>query len=522
MSRIFQLLTVLFVGTSAGVVWAEAPVPLPAMDASVLPADGSLHPISATAPQATLLPVREYAIQESCAMLAGHSTDAVPPAPAPPMPPAMGGTSGDPVAERLQQLEAETAALREEVTWLRSHPAPAAGTAAPAAPRLDPKKIAWTKGDFQIVPYGALWGTMAYDTERTYPGEYPLYAESASTAGESAFELDIRRTRLGLDIAGPDIAFFDAHSGGKVEIDFMGSSLGTENKAGVLLRHAYWQVKNEDYALLVGQSWDTISPLFNNTISYSVGWFGGNIGYRRAQVRLDRYLTFSDVSMVTATLSANQDIISDFPTQASVNREPSDWPILEGRLGWTLGPRGKGCNPITLGVSSHIGKQQFDFAAVSGSPLDLPAADDVQVITWSINTDLRVPITDRFGVQNELFYGENLGAFFGGIGQGVCSVSRQAIRSRGGWVDVWYDWTPRLHSTVGMGLDDPIDNDLYVGRTYNHFVYGNVVFDITKQLQVGLELSNWKTLYKDDRTPTSTDPLPGDSYRIEAMAKYAF
>ena len=99
--------------------------------------------------------------------------------------------------------------------------------------------------------------------------------------------------------------------GGKVEIDFQNSVLDDENKPTIMLRHAYAEAKNEDFRILVGQTWDVISPLNPDMLLYSVGWDGGNIGYRRAQFRYERYLKFSDVSLVTVQSSINQDVFPD-------------------------------------------------------------------------------------------------------------------------------------------------------------------------------------------------------------------
>ena len=90
-----------------------------------------------------------------------------------------------------------------------------------------------------------------------------------------------------------------AQGGGKVEVDFQNSVLSTENKPTIMLRHAYLEAKDDDFRLLVGQTWDVISPLNPDMLLYSVGWDGGNIGYRRAQFRGERFLKFSDVSLVT-------------------------------------------------------------------------------------------------------------------------------------------------------------------------------------------------------------------------------
>ena len=441
------------------------------------------------------------------------------------------------LSDRLNQLEAETQALRAEVQWLREHPVrlPAvqatptalAPAAAPAVPetaaedqyytmdeiRGEMKKLAWKKGDFSIVPYGWLWGNMVYATQRTSPGSYTLFVHSASTQPESEFIIDARNTRLGLDVAGPGIPFFNcAPSGGKVEIDFQNMFLGTngiagtENKSTILLRHAYAEVKNEDFRLLAGQTWDVISPLNPGMLMYSVGWDGGNIGYRRAQFRGERYLNFSDVSLVTAQLSLNQTIFED--STSFIKGEPPDWPIIEGRVAWTIGHRGKGDLPITVGVSGHIGEEQFDFAGI-------PAATNFRRRTWSGNVDFRYPFTEQLGFQAEAFTGENLGAFLGGIGQGVDPIGLNTIRSSGGWCEIWYDWTPALHSHVGYSVDDPFNQDVGAGgKTYNQFYWGSLVYDLTKQFLVGMEVSSWKTIYNG--------LLPGDSVRCEFVAKYGF
>jgi hypothetical protein len=435
----------------------------------------------------------------------------------------------DDVAARMSRLEAETQALREEVKRLHEDTvrlppveatpvgmAPAPDAAASQATQGDyftmdeirgeMKKFSWKKGDFTVTPYGWLWGNTVYSTERTSPGSYTLYALSASTTPESECIVDVRNTRLGFDVGGPQIPCLGcAQTGGKVEIDFQNSVLSTENKPTIMLRHAYFDVKNEDFRILVGQTWDVISPINPDMLLYSVGWDGGNIGYRRAQFRGERYLTFSDVSLVTVQASINQDVFPDTITGAT--SEPSNWPIVEGRVAWTVGRRGEGCLPITIGLSGHIGEEEFDSTLIGR---------DNRRRTWSGNFDVRVPLTERLGVEGECYVGENLSAFLGGIGQGIDPVTGNTIRDAGGWLEVWYDWTPRLHSHVGYSVDDPNNHDLSVAteRSYNQFYYGNLIYDVTKNFLVGVEVSSWKTLYLGE--------LPGDSLRTEFVAKYGF
>lgn len=441
-----------------------------------------------------------------------------------PSPPYLGHP--DDLAARLNQLETETQTLRAEVQWLREHPvrlpavdATSAGMSSTMAPpdaddgeyftleelRGEMKKLAWTKGDFRIVPYGIIWGNMVYSTQRTTPGPYTLFVHSASRSNESEFIVDARATRIGFDVSGPRVPFFRcAHSGGKVEVDFQNSLISTENRATIMLRHAYLEVKDEEFRFLVGQTWDVISPLLPGMLMYSVAWDAGNIGYRRAQVRGERYLAFSDISLLTAQLSVNQQVFVD--GTSSIIGEPSSWPIIEGRVGWTIGQRGKYCPPITIGVSGHIGEEQFDH---------LVLGRNIHRRTWSGNIDLRIPLGDRMGFQGELFTGENLGAFLGGIGQSINPITFNTIRSTGGWLEFWFDWTPWLHSHVGYSVDNPNDNDVAVGqRNYNQVFFGNLSYDLTDKFMMGFEVSSWKTLY--------ADRLPGDAVRCEFMAKYGF
>ena len=127
-----------------------------------------------------------------------------------------------------------------------------------------------------------------------------------------------------------------------------------------------------------------------------------------------------------------------------------------------------------------------------------------------------MPITERFGVQGEFFTGENLGAYLGGILQGVDLTTTQTICSTGGWIDFWYDWNCRWHSHAGYTIDDPFDEDLSAAsaRIYNQAYYANLTYDVTKKFMLGFEVSSWKTLYKAQR--------PGESVRCEFVAKYGF
>ena len=444
----------------------------------------------------------------------------------------------DALASRTAQLERETQALRQELEWLRDHPMRLPpvepvhtsvnySSLAPQAQeeyftwgelQAEMKKFAFTKGDFRIVPYGALWADMIYATERTTPGSYTIYVPSREVEGENAFIIDARRSRFGLNIDGPRIPFFhNAKSSANVEIDFQSPLTdATENKPTVQLRHAWWDVKNDDYRILIGQYWDVISPLYTDTLNYSVGWVGGNIGYRRTQFRFERYFYPDPRVMLTTQFALAQNIVTDFATTPGVKRESGGWPIIQGRAAATLGDRKYG-RPVEFGLSGHIGETGFDFLAAAP-----PERDDQRFRTWSANVDMRVPLTDRLSVKGELFMGENLSAFVGGIGQGICPGYRSTVRSRGGWFDMTYKLTDRWRVVAGYGLDDPIDRDIEYGRTYNNIILANTSYDITKSLVTGFEITSWRTLYQDLRDDPPGPTAPGESIVYQWMFKYGF
>jgi len=383
-----------------------------------------------------------------------------------------------------------------------------------------------SESGFRIAPYGAFWADMVLATSRTNPGAFTFFVLSEEAQGEGTFTIDARRSRFGFDAFGPEIPIDGGlKSQGRVEIDFHGDFI-IENRAEVLLRHAYWEASNDRHRFLVGQYWDVISPLNPRTVNYSVGWMGGNVGFRRAQFRYELMgQPTSDVKWALQT-SLNQDIVPDFPTDAGVVRESSNWPVFEARFAVSLGPQ-EGAQSATLGISGHIGETGFDFLDTGPPPLGLPPVDDARFETWSYNVDLSTPIGQYVHLQAEFFRGRDLSPFLGGIGQGICPCTRTPIDSIGGWADAQIQWTDWLSTAVGYGVDDPEDDDLVVGRIYNQFIFANIQILLSDALSTGLEVSYWKTLYTEKRAGLIPDSdlqptAPGTAVVVDWMLKYAF
>lgn len=381
---------------------------------------------------------------------------------------------------------------------------------------------------FKFKPYGRLWGSMFFASERASSSSFALWIPSPEVEGEPAFDLDVRRTRLGVDIEGPPIMtrYADFKSGGRVEFDFFGQFL-TENRSGLRLRHAYWEAKSESTRLLVGQTWDVISPLNPGTLNFPVGWAGGNIGFRRAQFRYERKLAYENGHSLLFQGSLNQDVIDDFANVAGVLSETAVYPVIQARIAYAFPSRGDRERDTTIGFSGHFGETGFDFVAPGPPPLNLPPEDDARFESWSFNLDIDVPISPDLDFRGEFFRGANLSPYFGGIRQGVCPCLRAPIDSIGGWVALEKHWSPSWESNIGMGIDDPTDTDSYLGRVQNSFVFTNLIWHVTKELRTGFEVTWWKTLYQEQRVglippELETPTEPGNAITLEWMVRYDF
>jgi len=396
----------------------------------------------------------------------------------------------------------------------------------PVLPEAPPAKGVQV-GKFTIIPYGTIWADSVYATSRTVPGRFALWIASEEDQGEPAFELDARRSRVGIDVVGPTIGQYD--SGARVEVDFLGNFV-TDNQPDVRLRHAYWEAKNEHARFLVGQNWDVVSPLLPNSVNFTASWAAGNIGFRRTQIRGERYIPIGAGMTWTLQGALAQNIVQDLATgfsAAGVTRETGDWPLLEGRSAITFDNIQAGRHTMTLGMSGHIGETGFDFSQGHPANPALGPEDDVRLETWSYNFDAKIPLTEKLSLQGEFFQGTNLSNLLGGIGQGVCPCLRIPIDSIGGWAELRYVVNKKVVTHIGYSIDDPDDKDSLLGRTKNQMLYTNLYYKISEDLITGFEVSTWRTDYHNRTnepgfTPVAGPTEPGKAVLFDVTLRYAF
>jgi hypothetical protein len=365
------------------------------------------------------------------------------------------------------------------------------------------KKSVWSSLDIQL--YGYLKADAAYDTARVNPGNYIVYVDSfPNNANDDEFNLTANQSRLGLKIAGPENP--KVKTSGLLEFDLYGN-YAAENKAKFQMRHAYMKVDwpSDKFSILAGQTSDTMSPLVPETLNYTVLWDAGNIGYRRPQIRLTKGLTIGkDVEMKVEGAVARTIGRSNTLNPASESGEDAGHPTAQGRVSVTLPNAGQ--KPTVVGFSGHYGKEEYD-TTLTGSHKKFDS--------WSVNLDLTHSFNKWLALKGELFTGQNLDTYFGGIGQGVNTSTYKEIKAKGGWAAATLSPWDKWRFNLGAGIDRVNSDDVSTGsRTLNRSVFGNAIYSINKNTEIGLEVSQWRTDYKN------SDDL--EDLRVQTSLIYKF
>jgi hypothetical protein len=164
--------------------------------------------------------------------------------------------------------------------------------------------------------------------------------------------------------------------------------------------------------------------------------------------------------------------------------------MVEGRVAYAVGEvKQAGLEAkraLEIGVSA-VGTQLRSAFALN---------PNVVADVYGLSVDYRWRMNDRWGIVGEAFVGQGLGYLNAGVMQSVNTSTREAIRTRGAWAEVYHYLTPCLHTHWGAGFDNPIDTDLAAAQiTYNQTIFANLIWDVTNQFRVGLELTYRETDY---------------------------
>ncbi len=364
----------------------------------------------------------------------------------------------------------------------------------------------WSNLGIQL--YGKVKLDASFDTSRTSTGDFARWVNSEDTNHDDGqFNMTANETRLGMKITGPSSDI--VKTSGLIEVDFYGGS--AENSPHPRMRHAYMKIEwpRERFSILAGQTWDVIAPLWPTTLNYSVQWWAGNIGFRRPQIRLTKSIRLGDSVDMKLEGALTRTLGDTTGFDPGDTGEDAGYPGVQGRASFTFPLFGG--RKTTVGASGHFAGEEYDRDAAGGHS---------ETYTWSANLDITCPVTDWLTIKGEIFTGQNLDTYVGGIGQGVdVDGGVTELRSSGGWIAAslgpWDKWRFNLGISGEMIADSDFDSVAgQSARTCNSTIFGNVLYQVNKNTTVGLEVSRWYTEYKNLSA--------GDSIRVQGSLIYSW
>jgi hypothetical protein len=289
------------------------------------------------------------------------------------------------------------------------------------------------------------------------------------------------------------------------------------DRYGILPVNAYGELKNETWRFAGGLQIDIFAPLLPTVLPFSYLAASGNAGLYRGQLRAERYWYPSDIDQITFTAGISEPvstIVTDSSTVSGTTAltEDNGWPDLEMRLSWAVGePEQVGLaaqRPFEVGISTVLGQIRTTF-----SPPLTRVIDDI----WGVALDARWRINDRWGFSGEVFTGQTLGTYGGGVFQNVNSATFEPFHATGSWGQVDYYFTPCLHSHFGAGLDDPLDSELALGQIgQNRTFFANLIWDLNQSLRIAGELTFRDTNYIGPAT------LDNDGVGLHGQVQWKF
>ena len=223
----------------------------------------------------------------------------------------------------------------------------------------------------------------------------------------------------------------------------------------------------------------------------------GNPGSYRPQLRVERRFPIAAGAEALLQVGVSSPITTALPKNVDLARldavelvEDNGWPNVEGRLNLGFGlPQeragGRERRPVELGVSGVIGQLRV-LDNVRATDLLTLVADRSAVDVWGAAFDGQISIGRSLGLTGEAYHGQALGQYMAGILQSYNRSTNAAVPTTGGWgqLHAWLGENVRL--AVGFGVDQAIKPGRF-GLLLNETAFANVIWDVSRSLQLGLE-----------------------------------
>lgn len=385
----------------------------------------------------------------------------------PPAPPEEGSTCDAALDPKVQALEVGLGKLSKNLT------------------------VTTANQDVKLILTGAIVADLLYNHRRPFAPGTPFFLTPGNNTGadQDTFDAHARQTNLSLIAVGPKLGC-DWQTGGMVTVILYDASI-VRDRYGVLPLNAFGEIRNDLWRFAAGLQHDIFGPLDPSLLAYSKLSAAGNTGAFRLNASATRFMHISQQAQFNVTAGISE------PTTTILNDsnfsllEDNGWPNVEGRLSLGMGPLVdfglQKIRPIEFGLSGIVGQLRRTSLQTGRQEVDV----------WGAGGDFRAALGERFGFKGEVFVGQALGEYSGGIFQTLGRNSRVPVRSVGGWAEVYYYLVPKmLHTHVGYGIDDPLDRDLGPAQIVrNDAIFANLICDVNKQIRVGCEATYRTTAF---------------------------
>lgn len=311
---------------------------------------------------------------------------------------------------------------------------------------------------YKVNFYGHIKTDVSYDVHGVTGDDYTQYVASDKDS-ERDFRASAKGTRFGLDITA------DENVSGKIETDFLEDVAGNGN-AGLRLRHAYMTLKSGKYEFLAGQTWHLTPLEFSGTNNEFAMGYSGVLWMRAPQLRVTHKCT------------------DRFTVAAAVVRPTRKLYDAEGTASGM--PQGQ------LQMQYKLGKAKLTLMGALGQwRKSTGEKAEVKLLDLGYN----IPLMDGLTLNGQVWTGQNLYDFLGGIGQNQYGTS--AVKATGGFANVNIKPAGRFSYNLAYGVDNPVDAKLAVAaRTRNATALANINWMAYEKVTLTFEAAKQMTEYK--------------------------
>jgi hypothetical protein len=243
------------------------------------------------------------------------------------------------------------------------------------------------------------------------------------------------------------------------------------------LRLGYVEMVNANgFSLRAGQDWTPVAQQNPNTLDYGILAWSGNIFNRAPQItaRYKAGAVETLLSVMHARVAGRQD-------------QQEQMPWVMGRVAWTGLMEGRGL--LALGG----GYRQNSLTNAAGTVQN-------DSTNYLVALEARLPLCSSVTATAEGWTGTGVGADFTRTGFDYDATGEE-MEGSGGFVNLEWKTTEKVSLNVGVGVDQPSDEDTTTATIFgtavpydsNQTAFANIRYQASKQLGFGFEVMHMET-----------------------------